>query len=174
MRIYIILIHQGIDFYHRYKEDIELMAEMGFKAFRTSIAWSRIFPKGDELEPNEKGLKFYDDLFDTLISYGIEPVVTISHFETPLHLVEEYGGWKNRKLINFFERYAKVIFKRYKEKVKYWMTFNEINHAHTMPFISAAIDVKSVNNETEKLNTIYQASHNEFVASAKAVIAGKK
>lgn len=166
--------HQGIDFYHRYKEDIKLMAEMGFKAFRTSIAWSRIFPKGDELEPNEKGLAFYDDLFDTLISYGMEPVVTISHFETPLHLVKEYGGWKNRQLIDFFERYAKVLFKRYKDKVKYWMTFNEINHAHTMPFISAAIDVKNVEDETEKLNAIYQASHNEFVASAKAVIAGKE
>ena len=106
--------HEAIDFYHRYKEDIALLAQMGFKCFRTSIAWTRIFPKGDELEPNEEGLKFYDDLFDEMLKYGMEPVVTLSHFEIPLHLANEYGGWRNRKMFEFFVRYAKVCFERYK------------------------------------------------------------
>src|SRR5699024_1114648 len=157
------LYHEGIDFYHRYKEDIALFAEMGFKAFRTSIAWSRIFPKGDETEPNEDGLKFYDNLFDELLKYEIEPVITISHFESPLHLVKEYGGWKNRKMIEFFTRYCEVIFNRYKDKVKYWMGFNEINHAHTMPEIAAATKVEY---HEDRLQIINQASHHEFVASA--------
>lgn len=119
--------HVATDFYHHYKEDIALFAEMGFKAYRMSIAWTRIFPKGDELEPNEEGLKFYDDVFDELKKYNIEPIVTLSHYETPLHLVKEYGSWRNRKLVDFFVRYCEVVFKRYKGKVKYWMTFNEIN-----------------------------------------------
>ena len=116
--------HEAIDFYHRYKEDIKLFAEMGFKCFRTSIAWTRIFPNGDDEMPNEAGLKFYDDLFDELLKYGIQPVVTLSHFEMPYHLVKEYGGWKNRKLIDFFVKYALTVMERYKNKVKYWMTFN--------------------------------------------------
>ena len=120
--------HEAIDFYHRYKEDIKLFAEMGFKCFRTSIAWTRIFPNGDDEMPNEAGLKFYDDLFDELLKYGIQPVVTLSHFEMPYHLVKEYGGWKNRKLIDFFVKYALTVMERYKNKVKYWMTFNEINN----------------------------------------------
>ena len=119
--------HEAIDFYHHYKEDIALFAEMGFKCFRTSIAWTRIFPNGDELEPNEAGLQFYDDLFDECLKYGIEPVVTLSHFELPFHLVKEYGGFTNRKVIDFFVRYAETVFNRYKDKVKYWLTFNEIN-----------------------------------------------
>ena len=119
---------EGIDFYHRYKEDVALFAEMGFKAFRTSIAWTRIFPRGDEKEPNEEGLKFYDDLFDECHKYGIEPVITLSHFEMPYHLAKEYGGFMNRKTIDFFVKFAEVCFKRYKNKVKYWMTFNEINN----------------------------------------------
>ena len=109
--------HEAIDFYHRYKGDIALFAEMGFKCFRTSIAWTRIFPKGDELEPNEEGLQFYDDLFDECLKHGIEPVITLSHFEMPYHLVTEYGGWKNRKMIDFFVRFAEVVFKRYKIKL---------------------------------------------------------
>ena len=117
----------GIDFYHRYKEDIKLFAEMGFKVFRTSIAWSRIFPNGDEETPNEKGLQFYDNLFDECLQYGIEPLVTISHYETPLHLARQYNGWANRKMIDFYERYVRTIFARYGKKVKYWLTFNEIN-----------------------------------------------
>ncbi|EIP3388632.1 family 1 glycosylhydrolase [Escherichia coli] len=120
--------HEAIDFYHRYKTDIQLFAEMGFKCFRTSIAWTRIFPQGDEQEPNEEGLQFYDDLFDECLKQGMEPVVTLSHFEMPYHLVTKYGGWRNRKLIDFFIRFASTVFTRYKEKVKYWMTFNEINN----------------------------------------------
>ena len=116
--------HEAIDFYHRYKEDIALMAEMGFSVFRTSIAWTRIFPLGDESQPNEEGLKFYDDMFDELLKYNIEPVITLSHFEMPLHLVQQYGGWTNRKVVDFFVRFAEVVFERYKHKVKYWMTFN--------------------------------------------------
>ena len=122
--------HEAIDFYGRYKEDIALLAGMGIKCLRTSIAWTRIFPKGDELEPNEEGLKFYDDVFDELLKYGIEPVITLSHFELPLHLAREYGGFRSRKLVDFFERFAEVCFKRYKNKVKYWMTFNEDRRAH--------------------------------------------
>lgn len=161
--------HEAIDFYHTYKEDIKELSELGMKCFRTSIAWSRIFPNGDEKKPNEKGLEFYDKLFDELLKYGMEPVITISHFETPLNLITKYGGWKNRKLIDFYVNYCNVIFNRYKDKVKYWMTFNEINHAHTLPLIAAGIVVKEDEN---KLQDIYQASHNMLVASAKAVIMG--
>ena len=109
--------HKGIDFFHTYKEDVKLFAELGFKCFRTSISWSRIFPKGDETEPNEKGLQFYDDLFDELLKYGIEPVITLSHFEMPYYLTQEYGGWTNRKLVDFFVRYALCVMERYKNKV---------------------------------------------------------
>lgn len=161
--------HTAIDFYHTYKEDLKELSELGMKCFRTSIAWSRIFPNGDETEPNEKGLEFYDNLFDELLKYNMEPVITISHFETPLNLIKKYGGWKNRKLIDFYTNYCKIIFNRYKDKVKYWMTFNEINHAHTLPLIAAAIEVKEDEN---KLQDIYQASHNMLVASAKVVIIG--
>lgn len=161
--------HTAIDFYHTYKEDLKELSELGMKCFRTSIAWSRIFPNGDEAEPNEKGLEFYDNLFDELLKYNMEPVITISHFETPLNLIKKYGGWKNRKLIDFYTNYCEVIFNRYKHKVKYWMTFNEINHAHTLPLIAAAIEVKE---DESKLQDIYKASHNMLVASAKAVIMG--
>jgi len=165
--------HEAIDFYHRYPEDIALFAELGLKCLRTSIAWSRIFPKGDECEPNEAGLRFYDNLFDELLKNGIEPIITISHFETPLYLIEKYGGWKNRQLIDFYANYAQILFERYKGKVKYWMTFNEINHTHTLPLIAAGINVEK-EDEWQKLNDMYQASHNMFVASAKAVLAAKK
>ncbi|WP_026881125.1 glycoside hydrolase family 1 protein [Clostridium akagii] len=158
--------HQAIDFYHKYKEDTKLFGEMGFKIFRTSIAWARIFPKGDESEPNEAGLKYYDNLFDELIKNGMEPMVTISHYETPLYLIDEYGGWENRKLIKFFSKYCEIILKRYKNKVKYWMTFNEINNLHTIPYAAGAIKIKS---EATKLQQIYSASHNMFVANAHAV-----
>lgn len=121
--------HEAIDFfYHTYKEDIKLFAELGFQCFRTSIAWTRIFPNGDERKPNEEGHKFYDSVFDECLRYGIQPVITLSHFEMPLHLVEECSGWRNRKLIGFFVRYATACFERYKDKVKYWMSFNEINN----------------------------------------------
>ncbi|MDO4311843.1 MAG: 6-phospho-beta-glucosidase [Eubacteriales bacterium] len=155
----------GIDFYHRYKEDVRLFAEMGFKVFRTSIAWSRIFPHGDEQEPNEKGLQFYDDLFDECHKYGIEPLVTISHYETPLYLAEKYNGWANRKMIDFYEHYVRTIFARYKGKVKYWLTFNEINSVLHEPFMSGGI-----NTPKEELSEqdLYQAVHHELVASALA------
>ncbi|MFY4620238.1 family 1 glycosylhydrolase, partial [Escherichia coli] len=110
------------------KTDIQLFAGMGFKCFRTSIAWTRIFPQGDEQEPNEEGLQFYDDLFDECLKQGLEPVVTLSQFELPYHRVTKDGGWRNRKLIDFFIHFASTVFTRYKEKVKYWMTFNEINN----------------------------------------------
>lgn len=130
---------EAIDFYHRYKEDIALFAEMGFKVFRTSIAWSRIFPNGDDDQPNEAGLQFYDDLFDELLNYGIEPLVTLSHYETPLHLAKAYNGWTDRRLIGFFERFAQTVMERYKDKVKYWLTFNEVNSILHMPFTSGGI-----------------------------------
>ncbi|WP_147534382.1 glycoside hydrolase family 1 protein [Bacillus marasmi] len=158
--------HEAIDFYHRYKEDIALFAEMGFKVFRLSIAWTRIFPNGDELEPNEEGLAFYDRVFDELHHYGIEPVVTISHYEMPLNLVKEYGGWRNRELTTLFERYARVILKRYQTKVKYWMTFNEINSALIMPIMSMGFAIQK---EEDRYQPIYQAFHHQFVASALAV-----
>lgn len=160
---------KGIDFYHRYKEDIKLFAEMGFKVFRTSIAWSRIFPNGDDLVPNEKGLRFYDDLFDECHKYGIEPLVTISHYETPLHLAAEYNGWTNRKLILFFENYVRTIFKRYKGKVKYWLTFNEINSLIHAPLMSGGILTPK---EELSQQDLYQAIHHELVASALAVKLG--
>ncbi|EDQ97621.1 6-phospho-beta-glucosidase [Intestinibacter bartlettii DSM 16795] len=164
------------DFYHRYKEDIKLFAGMGLKCLRTSIAWTRIFPNGDELEPNEEGLKFYDDVFDELLKYGIEPVITLSHFELPLHLAREYGGFRNRKVVDFFERFAKVCFERYKDKVKYWMTFNEINNQMDTDnplffWTNSGVIVKE--GEDPKA-VLYKVAHNELLASAKAVIAGKE
>ncbi|MTK14107.1 MAG: family 1 glycosylhydrolase, partial [Clostridiaceae bacterium] len=161
--------HEAIDFYHHYKEDIALLAEMGFKCFRTSINWTRIFPNGDEAEPNEEGLKFYDNLFDECLKYGIEPVVTISHYETPYALVEKYGSWRNRKLVDFYINYCKEIFTRYKNKVKYWITFNEINAITLMPIVSAGIKFKDGENKEQ---VCYQAAHHQFVASAKAVKLG--
>ncbi|WP_136193098.1 glycoside hydrolase family 1 protein [Actinomyces procaprae] len=153
----------GIDFYHRYKEDIALLAEMGFKVFRFSIAWSRIFPNGDETEPNEAGLAFYDRVLDELEKYGIEPLVTISHYETPLHLTKTYNGWADRRMIGFFERYARTLFERYGKRVKYWLTFNEINSVLHEPFMSGGI-----NTPKEELSEqdLYQAIHHELVASA--------
>ncbi|WP_454121859.1 glycoside hydrolase family 1 protein [Kosakonia sp. Marseille-Q7440] len=154
--------HQAVDFYHHYKEDVALFAGMGFKCFRTSIAWSRIFPRGDETTPNEAGLQFYDNLFDELLKYGIEPVITLSHYETPLALYQEYGGWKNRQLIDFFTRYCETVFRRYQGKVKYWMTFNELNNMNRMPFATGAVDVDASPQE------IWQANHHQFVANALA------
>lgn len=160
--------HEGIDFYHRYKEDLAMCQEMGFKCFRTSIAWTRIFPQGDEDKPNEEGLKYYDQLFDEMIKRGMEPVVTISHYEMPLYLAKEYGGWANRKLIDFYLNFCKVIFERYKGKVKYWMTFNEINSVILMPEIAGIVDRSKDDFQLRS----YQAAHHQFVASAKAVNLG--
>ena len=129
----------GVDFYHRYKEDIALIAEMGFKTFRISIAWTRIFPNGDENEPNEEGLQFYENVFKELRKHDIEPLVTITHFDMPIHLIEEYGGWRNRELVGFYEKLVRVLFTRYKDLVKYWITFNEINMIMHLPFMGAGL-----------------------------------
>lgn len=161
--------HEAIDFYHRYKEDIALFAEMGFKALRLSISWARIFPKGDELEPNEEGLQFYDDVFDELLKHGIEPVVTMAHFDVPVHLIQTYGSWRNRKMVTFFERYAETILNRYHHKVRYWMTFNEINMLFHLPYMGAGLVFQEGEN---KRHIQYQAAHHQLVASAAAVKIG--
>ncbi len=153
----------AIDFYHRYPEDIKLFAEMGFSCLRTSIAWTRIFPQGDELEPNEAGLAFYDRLFDEMAKYNITPLVTLSHYEMPYGLVKKHGGWGSRQTIEFFERYARTVFKRYQHKVKYWLTFNEINMSLHAPLTGVGLA------EDSSKQDIYQAIHHQLVASAKAV-----
>ncbi|MFP3842326.1 6-phospho-beta-glucosidase BglA [Bacillus safensis] len=168
--------HEAIDFYHRYKEDIAMFAEMGLKCLRTSIGWSRIFPKGDEAEPNEAGLQFYDDVFDELLKQGIEPVITLSHFEMPLHLAREYGGFRSRKVAEYFAKFAEVCFNRYKDKVTYWMTFNEINNKMDVNnplflWTNSGVSVKEGENAKE---VMYQAGHHELLASAWAVAKGKE
>ena len=133
------LSHDAVDGYHRYREDLKLMKGMGFNSFRTSIAWGRIFPNGDELEPNEAGLAYYDDMFACMNELGMEPVITLSHYETPLHLITEYGGWSNPQLIDFWLRYVKTVFTRYKGKVKFWLTFNEVNALFRMPLVAGGV-----------------------------------
>jgi len=166
--------HEGIRFYDFYKEDIALFAEMGFKCFRTSIAWSRIFPNGDEETPNEEGLQFYDALFDELLSHGMEPVVTLSHFEMPFGLVKKYRGWRSREMIGFFVRFAETVMERYRDKVKYWMTFNEINNQMILSNGIYAFTNSGILFEEgeDRLKTVYQAAHYEFVASAMTVKLG--
>lgn len=153
----------AIDFYHRYPEDIRLFAEMGFSCLRVSIAWTRIFPNGDEQAPNEAGLAFYDKLFDELAAYDITPLVTLSHYEMPWGLVKQYGGWGSRQTIGFFERYARTVFTRYREKVKLWLTFNEINMSLHAPMTGVGLP------ETSSKGEVYQAIHHQLVASALAV-----
>ena len=168
--------HEAIDFYHRYKEDIQLFKEMGMKCLRTSISWSRIYPLGTEKEPNEEGLIFYDNLFDELIENGIEPVITLSHFEMPYNLYEEFGGFGNKAVIPLFVKFARTVFERYKDKVKYWMTFNEINNQaddqaalHVWTNSAMIID-EGINKE----EVVFQAGVNELIASAYAVKVGKE
>lgn len=159
--------HEATDFYHHYKEDIKLFAEMGFKIYRFSISWSRIFPNGDEKEPNKKGLEFYDRVIDELRKYNIEPLVTISHYENPLNLSLKYGGWKNRKLIDFYTNYAETLFNYFKGRVHYWLTFNEINmltDAWGAVFGGGMLEKKDNTPQNR-----YQALHNQLVASAKVV-----
>lgn len=171
--------HNAVDFYHRYKEDIALFAEMGFKVFRLSIAWSRIFPNGDDEIPNEEGLQFYDRVFDECRRYGIEPMVTLSHFEIPYHLVKAYKGFSDRRVIGFFERYVRCVMERYKDKVKYWLTFNEINFA-TMPMGNLEVlgiinrEDDEVANPLDDKNLRFQALHHVFLASARAVAAARE
>lgn len=165
---------EAVDFYHHYKEDIALAAEMGFRVFRMSIAWTRIFPTGEEETPNEKGLQFYDSVFNELNRYGIEPLVTLSHYELPYELVRKYNGWYSRKLIDLFEKYAAVVFERYKDKVKYWLTFNEINSA-IMP-MGAILSLGTIKGFDGPVSEVpdepqirYQALHHQLIASAKVV-----
>ncbi len=155
----------GIDFYNRYKEDIALLAEMGFKVFRTSIAWSRIFPNGDDAEPNEAGLKFYENLLDECDKYGIKVMFTLSHYETPLNLAKKYDGWTDRRLIEFYERYVCTVFERFKGRVPYYLTFNEINSVVHAPLMSGGI--LTPKDQLSK-SDLYQAIHNELLASALA------
>ena len=168
--------HEAIDFYHYYKEDIQLFKEMGLKCLRTSISWSRIFPNGTEQEPNEAGLQFYDDLFDELIKNGIEPVVTLSHFEMPYNLYKEFGGFGNKEVIPLFVKFAKCVFTRYKDKVTHWMTFNEINNqADGQEDLHVWTNSAMILNETDnKEEVVFQAAMNELIASAYAVREGKK
>lgn len=174
--------HEAIDFYHNYKEDIRLFGEMGFKVFRMSINWTRIFPNGDELEPNEEGLKFYDDVFAELKKYNIEPLVTISHYEMPFGLVQNYNGWSSREVIDCYVRYCETIFNRYKDVVKYWLTFNEINCLTNSfgAFMAGGVllnngsnlPLNSGNEKDESKQLRFQALHHQFIASAKAVKLG--
>lgn len=158
---------RGSDHYHRYKEDIALMAEMGFKVYRLSIAWSRIFPNADDAVPNEEGLEFYDKVFDECLRHGIEPLVTMSHYEPPLNLTLKYGGWYHRDAVGFFARYVDVITKRYKDKVKYWLTFNEVDSMIRHPFTTGGL-VEDQYNPDDFENVVYQSMHHQFVASALA------
>ncbi len=166
------LKHEAVDFYHRYKEDIALFAEMGLKAFRTSIAWTRIYPTGIEKEPNEMGLKFYDNLFDELLKNGIEPIVTITHTaEMPLYLADNYNGFANKEVIPFYEKYVRTIIERYQDKVKYWLTLNEVNGSPHIPFFSAGV---SQDPKTIDASVKAQIIHNMFLASSKAIKIGKE
>ena len=157
--------HEAIDFYHRYEEDIALFADMGFKTFRMSLSWARIFPNGDDAQPNEAGLAFYDRVFDTCKAYGIEPLVTITHFDVPIHLVKSIGAWRSRDMIAHYERLCTVIFNRYKDKVIYWLTFNEINMILHLPFIGGGLLFQEGDNRKQ---VMYQAAHHQLVASALA------
>lgn len=161
----------GVDFYHRYKEDISLFKELGLNSFRTSINWSRIFPNGDEQTPNEAGLQFYDDMFATMKQNGMEPIVTISHYEMPLQLVTKYGGWKNREVMDYFLRFCQVVLERYKDTVKYWMIFNQINSGLTDAYLALGL----ILDEEEDLQSAkFQAIHHQLVANALAVKLGKQ
>lgn len=173
--------HEAIGFYYHYKEDIALLAEMGFKVFRLSIAWSRIFPEGDELTPNAAGLAFYKNVFEECKKYGIEPLVTLSHYEMPLGLCKKYGGWTNRKLVEFFLRYCETVFTEYKDFVRYWLTFNEMNTLVSrfgnvlgggiLPEDGADLFgmMRKSSETTEEMNHRFTALHYQFIASAKAV-----
>ena len=154
--------HEASDFYHHYKEDIALMAEMGFKCYRMSINWVRILPKGDDKEPNETGLKFYDQVFDECLKYGIEPVVTLMYFETPISLINRYGAWLDKRCVDAFVHYCEIVFNRYKDKVKYWMTFNEINNMEILSLYAGGL----LKNDDQSKAT---GTYHQFIASALAV-----
>ncbi|MDN3233159.1 MULTISPECIES: glycoside hydrolase family 1 protein [Priestia] len=156
---------RGIDFYHTYKEDIALLHEMGFKVFRFSISWARVFPNGDNIEPNEEALKYYDNVVEECLKYGIEPLVTISHFDMPIVLIEKFDGWYNRELIDLYLKYSEVLFKRYKGKVKHWVTFNEINMS-----IKAGPKTLGIlnNGQDNYAEMLFQGLHHQYVAASLA------
>lgn len=156
----------GVDFYHHYEEDIALFAEMGFKALRLSIAWTRLFPNGDEEKPNEKGLLFYENVFKCLRKHNIEPLVTLSHYEMPLYLVENYEGWASREVVDMFVKFATTCFERYKDLVKYWLTFNEIDSVFRHPFTTVGIVEDNYASKNEAEEAIYKALHHQLVSSA--------
>ncbi|UJF15974.1 6-phospho-beta-glucosidase [Jeotgalibaca sp. MA1X17-3] len=157
--------YEAIDFYNNYKEDIRMLADLGMRAYRFSISWSRIYPTGLENKPNEEGLRFYESVIGELLKYNIEPIVTISHFDVPKGLMDAFESWKSRKMIAMYEKYAMTLFERFKGKVKYWITFNEINMILHKPFTGAAITVSEGEDREE---VIYNAAHYEMVASALA------
>lgn len=157
--------HTGIDFYHRYEEDIKLFHEMGFTCFRLSISWTRIFPNGDEDTPNEKGLRFYENVLKECVKYGMEPIVTICHFDCPAALIQQFGAWKSRKMVGCYLKLCRILFERYKDLVRYWITFNEINMILHAPFMASGVIVEG---EANPLQTKYQAAHHELLASALA------
>ena len=159
--------YQATDFYHHYKEDIALFAEMGFKMFRLSINWTRIYPNGYDEQPNEEGLKFYDNIFDELNKYGIEPLVTLSHYETPVALTNKWNSWADRRTIDCFVRYATTCFERYKGKVKYWLTFNEINCIEYSGWVAAGVPSKNP-------EVLAKATLHQLLASALTVKAAHK
>lgn len=166
--------HEGTDFYHRYKEDILWMAKMDFKVFRTSIAWTRIFPTGMEEQPNEAGMKFYEQMFEECIKYGIQPLVTVSHYEMPYALVEKYNGWESRELITLYERFAKAVIDRFHDKVNMFLTFNEINSGTApMGSVLSLGTIKGyegdIGKATASANVRFQALHHQLVASARVV-----
>ena len=161
----------GTDFYHRYKEDIALLAEMGFKVLRFSIAWSRIYPNGNELVPNELGLQFYDNVIDECLKHNIQPLITLSHYEMPLHLCKKYDGFRSREVIDFFVRYVRTVIGRYHSRVKYWLTFNEINVTLVSPLLGAGVMTpKAELTEQDK----FQTAHHQLVASALATKVAKE
>ncbi|MBQ1902055.1 MAG: 6-phospho-beta-glucosidase [Lachnospiraceae bacterium] len=157
--------HEAVDFYHHWEEDLKLLHEMGLKCFRFSIAWSRIYPTGEESEPNEEGLRFYEKVIDRCNEYGIEPLISLVHFDAPLALTKKYGSWKNRIMIDLYVKYVKTVVSRFKGKVKYYLTFNEINMLLHMPFMASGLIIEEGENE---LQVKYTAAHHELVASALA------
>lgn len=160
---------EGIDFYHHYRDDIALFAEMGFSVFRFSISWSRIFPNGDEDKPNQAGLEFYSQIVDECLKYGIEPLITISHFDVPVHLIESIGSWKSRKMIDAYLRLCRILFETFKGRVRYWITFNEINMLLHLPYMAAGLMFEEDENSEQSR---YNAAHHELIASAEAVMLG--
>lgn len=159
--------HKSISFYENYRSDLALLAGMGLRCLRTSIAWSRIFPTADDPEPNEAGLAFYDSLFDEMLRLGMEPIITLTHYEYPLDAIKRYGGMENRAWLGMWDRYCDVIFRRYRDKVKYWMTFNEVNNTTRLPFLAAGILPEP--DEQALVQKSFQAMHHQMVMNAMAV-----